>query len=376
MRTEARALSPASAGTARHLICHHFGPSGGAPVVYLQAGLHADEMPGVLVLQHLLPLLTAAEAAGQIRGAVRLVPFANPLGLSQWAFNKPLGRQDADSLRNFNRFYPDLAKLADESEGEGLEGRLTASAGENLHIIRAALRAALDKVEARTEAEEMRVALLSWSCDADYVLDLHCDHQAVMHLYAAPARPGDTSLLCRSVGAELALIAEESGGNAFDEAHTVPWLRLRERYGARFPIPAGCFSTTLEYRGQFDVSDDLAQADARNLMTFLAAVGVIADWAETPAHADPAHLPLAGAAEVFAPAGGIVTWDRRPGAMVTGGEVLAHVTDPATGARHPVLSPTEGMMFRRELWPSCLRGQSLAHVAGKKLLRDGNLLSD
>ena len=197
-----------------------------------------------------------------------------------------------------------------------------------------------------------------------------------MHLYASPARPVDTSLLCRSVGAKLALIEELSGGNAFDEAHTVPWVKLRERYGERFPIPAGCFSTTLEYRGQFDVSDDLAAADARNLMTFLAAIGVVAGWPEVPGHDDPPHLPLAGAAEVFAPAGGIVTWDRRPGALVSAGEVLAQVTDPATGTRHPVISPAAGVMFRHELWRSCLRGQSLAHVAGKKRLREGDLLSD
>ena len=32
--------------------------------LYRQAGLHADEMPGVLVLQHLMTLLDAAEARG------------------------------------------------------------------------------------------------------------------------------------------------------------------------------------------------------------------------------------------------------------------------------------------------------------------------
>jgi predicted deacylase len=372
MRTLNRDLCTVSAGTARRLACHVFGPGAGAPVVYMQAGLHADEMPGVLVLQHLLPLLAEAEARGAVSGQVRLVPFANPIGLAQWAHGRPLGRHDADSLRNFNRYYPELAKLS----GDALEGRLTADPDENRRLIRAAFREALAGAEARTEAEEMRVALLGWSCDADYVLDLHCDHEAVMHLYASPAQPEVTSLLCRSVGAKLALIEAVSGGNAFDEAHTAPWLKLRERFGDRHPIPAACFSTTLEYRGQFDVDDALARADARNLMTFLGAIGVIRDWPDAPAHDDPAHLPLASAAEVFAPAGGVVTWIARPGAVVAEGEVLGHVTDPASGTRHPVRAPVTGMMFRHELWRSCLKGQGLAHVAGETPVRTGDLLSD
>ncbi|MFM2355235.1 MAG: hypothetical protein RLZZ528_971 [Pseudomonadota bacterium] len=375
MRRLARTLDRASAGTTRQIDCHVFGPEvvpDGAPVVYLQAGLHADEMPGILILQHLIPLLSDAEERGQVAGEIRVVPFANPVGLSQWAHGRPLGRHEADSLRNFNRFYPDLAALV----GDRLDGRLTGDAAQNRQLIRAELRAALARAEARTEAEELRVALMQWSCDADYVLDLHCDHEAVMHLYASPARPEDTALLCRAVGAELALIAEVSGGHAFDEAHTVPWLRFRERYGARHPVPAGCFSTTLEYRGQFDVSDSLAAADARNLMIFLGAVGALRGQAMMPERPDAPHLPLAGAAEVFAPAGGVVVWSVMPGARVGEGALLGHVVDPQTGERHPVRSPVAGVMFRNELWRSCTKGQSLAHVAGAVPVRTGDLLSD
>ena len=73
------------------------------PRVYLQAGRHADEMPGVLVLLHLMGLPDQAEARGEIAGEVLLVPAANPIGLSQWAYQRPLGRMDADTLHNFNR---------------------------------------------------------------------------------------------------------------------------------------------------------------------------------------------------------------------------------------------------------------------------------
>lgn len=372
MKVLVRRLAGDSAGSERRLTAFSYGSEGTGPKVYLQAGLHADEMPGVLILQHLLPLLDAAEAAGGIAGQIVLVPVANPIGLAQWQFGRPLGRQDAESMRNFNRFYPELDRLA----GERIDGRLTASAEENRALIRAAFRAALAAETGRSDGEELRIALLSWSCDADYVLDLHCDHHSVMHLYASPARPDDTRALCQAVGARIALIQDVSGGNAFDEAHTVPWLRLRERYGDRHPVPAGCFSATLEYRGQFDVSDDLAAADARNLMAFLSHVGAVTGWPDGPAHPDALHLPLGGSAEIFAPAGGVVTWACPPGTEVAEGAVIGHVTDPVARKRHPLVSPTDGILFRHELWRACLRGQGLAHVAGKKLLRDGNLLSD
>lgn len=373
MQRDTRQLGAPAPGTHRHLTCLRYG-SGAGPVVYLQAGLHADEMPGVLVLQHLLPLLDTAEAEGRIRGEIRLVPSANPIGLSQWAFQRPLGRQDAETLHNFNRGFAELAGLVADT----VEPQLTQDAEQNRDLIRAAFRAALaaELDRAPTEMAEAQLTLLSWSCDADVVLDLHCDHFAVLHLYASPARPDVTSLLCRSIGAKLALIEAVSGGNAFDEAHTAPWKHLNDRFGDRFPIPAPCFSSTLEYRGQFDVTDALAGEDAGHLMTFLAGLGVISGWDAAPAFPEPQVLPLGGAAEVFAPQGGIVTWCVLPGAMVQSGEVIAHVTDPLTRTRMEVPSPVAGMVFRQELWRSCLRGASLAHVAGYEIVKTGNMLSD
>lgn len=358
-------------GTTRHLTSYLFAPDAAGPSVYLQAGLHADEMPGVLILHHLLPLLEEAEAAGRLLGPVRVVPLANPIGLTQWAHNKPMGRHDADSLRNFNRYYPEMAALV----GDRLESRLTQDEAANGAVIRAAFAEALEELPPGTEAEEQRIALLRWSLQADHVLDLHCDHWAMLHLYASPAHPQVTSLLARCIGAGLALIEAVSGGNAFDEAHSVPWLRLRERYGDRFPIPVGAFSTTLEYRGQFDVDDATAARDAANLMTFLAAIGVAAGDA-SPAHPAPETLPLSGTVEILAPQGGVVTWTVAPGALVAAGQVIGHVTDAMTRDRQALTSPVDGILYRQELWRSCLRGQVLADIAGKEPGRSGNLLSD
>jgi uncharacterized protein len=327
-------------------------------------------MPGPLALWHLMALLDAAEAEGRVAGHVVVVPLANPIGLSEWLLHKPMGRRDLEGAHNYNRGYPDLAALA----GDALDGQLGTDADENAQLIRAAFAKALAGLEPESEVDELRVRLLEGSHDADYVLDLHCDHQAVMHLYASSAKPGTAALLGRCVGAELALREDNSGGNAFDEAHTAPWRALRARFPGH-PVPDGCFSTTLEYRGQMDVSDALAAKDALGLMAFLSAVGAVTGGPE-PAHAAPEEMPLAGAVEFFAPMGGIVSWVTAPGDRVTEGQVLGHVTDAASRIRLPIVAPTTGLLFRQELWPSCLKGQGLCHVAGLEIRRQGDLLSN
>ena len=370
MRVETTALTGATPGTRREVTLYRFGTPGAGTKVYLQAGLHADELPGVLILQHFLDLMQQAEAQDAILGEVLVVPMANPIGLSNWQFQRPQGRHDPDTLQNYNRNYPDLADLV----GDTLVGKLTASAATNQTLIRAAFRNALSGMTPKTDLEELQITLLHWSCDADYVLDLHCDHHAILHLYAASHRPADTTALCRATGAELALIQDVSGGLAFDEAHSVPWMHLRDRFAPDHPVPIACFSTTLEYRGQFDVDDTMAQQDAANLMGFLGQIGVLKDIA-APRHADAVHLPLGGAAEVFAPQGGVVTWAARPGDWVAAGQVLGNVTDPVSRRRLALTAPQDGLLFRIELWPSCTRGQGLAHVAGESVVRSGNLLS-
>lgn len=370
MQTEAVPLTGPSPGTTRTLTRHHWGQRGARPKVYLQAGLHADEMPGPLALYHLMDLLDQAEAERRIAGHVVVVPLANPIGLSEWLLHKPVGRRDLEGAQNFNRGYPDLAALA----GDGLEDKLGPDGEANVRIIREAFAAALAGLRTETEVDELRVRLIEGSFDADHVLDLHCDHHAVMHLYASSARPGIATLLGQCVGAELALIEDSSGGNAFDEAHTAPWRSLRERFSGH-PIPDPCFSTTLEYRGQMDVSDAMAISDAMGLMAFLAGVGAITGGAE-PQHPAPEEAPLAGAVEFMAPMGGIVSWITSPGDRVEEGQVLGHITDAALRRRLPITAPTTGVLFRQELWTSCLKGQGLCHVAGQDRRRTGELLSN
>jgi len=53
-------------------------------------------------------------------------------------------------------------------------------------VARAALRAACAELPAGTELQSLRRTLLGLAIDADVVLDLHCDNEALLHLYTVP----------------------------------------------------------------------------------------------------------------------------------------------------------------------------------------------
>ena len=123
-------------GTTRELVSLHFGPADGGRKAVLQASLHADEVPGLLVAHHLRRRLGELEARGALQGEVVLVPFANPIGLSQWVLQSHEGRFDLGSGENFHRNYPDLASRA----AEILEPRVRSGARVTVAEARAALR--------------------------------------------------------------------------------------------------------------------------------------------------------------------------------------------------------------------------------------------
>src|SRR5215218_9843408 len=92
MKTEQIALSPLAPGASLSLTVLRFGQEGARPCVYVQASLHADEIPGMIAAHHLRERLVALEAEGRIKGEIILVPSANPIGLAQRVMGDHIGR--------------------------------------------------------------------------------------------------------------------------------------------------------------------------------------------------------------------------------------------------------------------------------------------
>lgn len=356
-------LPRSSAGTQRTLTVIRYGTPGAQPKAYLQAGLHADEIPGMLVINHLMRLLNEADDDGEIIGEIVLVPVANPVGLSQVVHDRLLGRYDLKRGENFNRGYPGLV----DAVLQRAEPHLRDNARFNINIIRSAIRAVLAERDPVTELDFLRTTLMQLAGDADVVLDLHCAAQAVLHMYMGTPLWPIAEDLHKQLGSQATLLATRSGGNPFDESISTIYWDVAERL-TDYPLPPACVAATIELRGESDVDDDLASADAQNLYRFLQRRGYIAGNPGPLPEAKANPTPLEGVDMVRAPGSGIVTFLREPGAFVRKQEKIAIIVDPLSthgpSARVDVVANTTGILFARRADRMATPGQVLCKIAG------------
>ena len=362
-------LSP-SLGTQRSLKSLHYGQPGSGEKVYLQASLHADELPGMLVLHHLRPLLAEAEAEGRIHGEIVVVPLANPIGLAQTLLHDQMGRFEFSSGENFNRNYTDFAPLI---QGR-LRERLTGDPLHNRLLVRQAIAEVLAGQKPKTELESLRHTLLTLAYDADVVLDLHCDFDAVVHLYTGTPLWEQCEPLARYLGAEATLLAFESGGLPFDETCSQTWWKLQMLLEEQFPIPLGCLSVTVELRGEQSVGHDWARQDAAAIFAFLQHRGVIDDEPPPLPPLKREATPLAGSESACAPHPGIIVFRKQPGDWVEIGDPLFEIIDPLNERESLVLSRVSGVLYAREHRRYATTGQWITKVAGSKPYKTGHLL--
>jgi len=363
-------LPPMAPGNGRSITWHRFGKAGARPKAYLQAAIHANELPGVMALHHLMPMLADADRRGRVRGEIVVVPAVNPIGLAQLAGNNHLGRYDFLGRENFNRNWPELSGAV-----AGLVGpRLGRDAAQNVAWIRSAARTALAAMRPANELQALRVAAMKLSVDADIVLDLHCDLEAVLHLFISRSDwPGAAQALAADLGAAATLYNDPFPESlTFSGVNGALWARLARRFPAA-RIPQACLSATVEYRSQHEVSHALGHADARNLYRFLVRRGVIAGRAGALPRLKAQATPM-GAMDVgYAPRTGMLVYHLPKGARVRKGMPVCEIVDPADArgpkARTQVVARTDGILFSRKpdgrlAWP----GAVLFRIAGARLL--------
>lgn len=363
-------------GTEHSLPIYRYGTPGARPRVYLQAGLHADEVPANLVAHELILLLEKAEETGAVSGDITVIPLANPVGLQQSVLSNHLGRYDLASGRNYNRSFPDVS---DQVLAQ-IDGKLGGNAADNKSVVAAAIRDALDGVEAKSLAETLQHALIREACDADIVLDMHTDAEALLHLYVDPDSWPEASDLAAELDASVVMFARRSGGNPFEETVAAPWHEVREHYGVHAaPLP---FTTVIELRGYTDASDELAMQDAHGLFRFLQRRGAI----EGKTLPDPEFTGIAAPFEatdlLVGTTSGVVCFKKDLGASVAKGDVVAEVVDvtsnQADRCRTPVIAQTSGILFTRCLTKLVRPGSQIGKIQGMEPIdsRTGYLLTD
>ncbi|MEH6446739.1 MAG: succinylglutamate desuccinylase/aspartoacylase family protein [Oceanospirillaceae bacterium] len=366
-KVEKIALKSPSPGTRRFLTVHTFESNKEGPKVYLQAALHADEWPGLLALQHLLESLIDLDKEGKLRGTIVVVPYANPIGMDQKINGTVLGRQSFSAEGNFNRHWPDLSNVVTDL----MENKQSVSVAK----IRSALLASVAQLPTHTPLNQLKATLLSLSIDADYVLDVHCDSEALVHIYGNYRHQEQLAVLAQYMRSPVILLEDEPGGSPFDAAHVLPWIAA-EKNG----IAASCFSTTIELRGFADVSDELAIQDAQGLLGFLASQGVVDIEKKTIAPFMSTATNLDAVDSVMAPSSGIISWKVSVGDVVKKQQLIAEIVDIESenpqNSRTPIYSRTCGMLFARAMGKLVSEGDNVGKIAGSETLETvGGLLT-
>lgn len=355
------------------LTSFHFGvPAAGKAAgkkVYIQASLHADEVPAMLVAHTLRRELERLEAEGRVKGEIILVPAANPIGLSQVVHSIPFGRFDLANGINFNRSYKHVA----EDLKASLAGRLGQDAQANVDLIRAHARQSVAAWEPENATQALKKTLLGMAIDADIMLDLHCDNEAVLHLYTGTPLAEAVKPLAALLQAHATLLARESGGEPFDEACSRLWWDL----AAAFPgaaIPMACIGVTVELRGEMDVRYALAGKDARALLQYLARHGVL----DIPLDPLPALVaeptPLEGVEPIAAPHSGVLVFLKNLGDRVQSGDAVADIVNPVSGQVTTLRATQTGILFASTAHRHLLRGMHVCKIAGQEAWRTGSLL--
>jgi predicted deacylase len=369
-------LLPSSPGTARHILLHRYGKRGASPKVYVQAALHANELPAILVAQHLIDRLDEADAGGRIRGEIIIVPAANPIGLGQTVDGVHLGRYDLATGQNFNRGFIDHA----DALVERIKSGLGSDADANARLIRRCWAELIAERTAASELDSLRKHLLSLALDADIVLDLHSADEAVLHIYLGTARCPDGADLSADLGSHATLLATDSGGEPFDEVFGNIWAKLRQSLASTHPIPDAILSATVECRGHSDVSDELAFADAAALLRFFVRRGAVSGEPGPLPQPLCDGTPLSAVDTLVAPIGGCLVYKATVGAHVRKGDIVAEIINPlaitAAERRVAVHSATDGVLYSRKMLRQVRPGQSCGKVAGRDPLptRKGALL--
>ncbi len=165
---------------------------------------------------------------------------------------------------------------------------------------------------------------------------------------------------------------------SFDEACDLPWVRVKEAY-PEFPIEHGCVAVTLEYRGQADVSDELAAFDADALVRFLQVRGVIGGHPGPIPEPPCAETRAEAVDHVRAPVAGIIIHKVALGQRVKEGEVVAEIVSPGAPLDTPrtvLKARADGVVYGRLFSRLARPGTAFLSIAGSDSSKVADGLGD
>lgn len=352
---------------------HRFHGNGTGPSVYVQAGIHGNEHPGIVVAARLLEQIESFLDDVEFRGDLTIVPLCNPYALNQTIQQEILGRFDLDTNVNFNRGFPDLTS-------EIFSDCKVNSRHLDIDLIRASVKKSREQTpDIFGSPEELKSYLFKLALEHDLVIDLHADNCSMLHIYGPEKETPLVNKLSAAIGCELIFRGSNNPNGGFDDALNYFWSRAKAEIGLKAVsiMPAAC---TLELRGRYDISEDLARDDAGALIRYLHDINVIGKKASTKNPIEQGCVDDRSKLNVFsidgidsacAPKIGILKMHKALGEKITEGELVAEIADPLEISLDTTLkfyAKTNGVLFCHSFHGVVPVGQTIYKIIGSKQL--------
>ncbi|OKH14663.1 succinylglutamate desuccinylase/aspartoacylase family protein [[Limnothrix rosea] IAM M-220] len=335
--------------------------------VYIQANLHGCEIVGNAVVHRLIEYLSDVPQEA-IAGEIWIVPTCNPLATNQRGHFYATGGFHAYSGEDWNRIFweyePTKAALT-----HFVQQHFESSEGAIAQAYRGQILAAFKQELAKQERpcgvsvpELFRSKLQSLCLDADYLIDIHSSsNDGLDFTYYFPNRETEAGWL----GFDYAILLEQGGDYAFDEAFLWPWIELEKAFtkaGRELRLPIDGF--TLELGSGMKMCPESIARGLAGIKNYLAHRGILST--ETPQPSQTKCLSSKNITRYRATVGGMVG-DRLPlGSPVKTGEKLYEILSFNRQGKMPevltINSMIDGIVWDHAISESANQGEYVMSV--------------
>lgn len=358
-------LSGGMPGNHRYLRVFRFGDPKAKIKAYLQAGLHGGEHPGMLVLHQLAHMLRIAASENQLAGQILLAPVSNPIGITQRVQGELLGRFNLSTGQNFNRGFPQFH----EQIVVAVKDQLGSNGEYNTKIVRETILQYLETLVPEDELASLQQYQLELALQSDYVIDLHCDGESLVHIYGSESGKDIGEQLSRQLSARALLLGTDNCSQCFDDTVNGLWDHLQKFFPGH-PFAQRSIAATVELRGRADVDITYANTDADNLYRVLQHWGLILGDPGPFPEAITTPTPLQAMFSARAKVAGLVVYKKALGDVCEIGETIAEIVDPNDPFRTPLdylTTPVSGVLFSRHISKLVFPNNVLFKIAGKQI---------
>ncbi len=347
-------------GIQRFIDSFHFGYPNLGKKIYIQSSLYADEFSGILVVWKLKQALQQLEQQGLLDGEIILVPVANPIRQNQNLLNICSG---CNGIEFSNHAHCGCYEILDDAVklmGEKLGDKVLL----NKQKVKQELYSALETITPNTEYQSQQKALQMLYCNADIILDLRCNLEAITHTYCTNYSWQAIEPLARLLKSQINIITDDTGGHSvnFFAGGDVIWTRLKERFGDRLG-DYSCYSATLEISAQAEICRTGAGDEVNAILMYLSYLGVVSDSYELPRRkADAIKQELVES--LISPIAGIIIFHQQPGVIVSENQLIAEVINPLTDDVDEIRATQAGILFSITRHKMAVAGMLVARIAG------------